>query len=312
MRGNTICSVRTLLFIAFVLTMVVIAHPARALVVEFIPANPTSAMKASFSVDDNQIGADGKFPFTAITEWSVQFVSPNTMESYQWELADIPAHSDTGFIYADCTVQIPLVTWSMKDAGDFLTKLTTIFGNNIQIWEEYSNPPPFQFFSFRRDGRWVVTDECEAPPRSGNAVMALMESQLVFTPALSSTPILSVDPSQAIPIGLGAVATGGETLDIRIGISEFSSPADVYFAVLSPDPLGGDILVYTGEAFVELSQSGLVPWIANTKGPLDEDLFGAFPLSHLSSGPYILFFAVAPAGSHMESFYLWRTEFTVP
>jgi plastocyanin len=145
------------------------------------------------------------------------------------------------------------------------------------------------------------------------ATMALPESQLVFTPAPSSAPIPDADPALANPIGLGPVAAGGDTLDIGIGTIGFSGPVEAYFAIFSPQALGtNDILLFTGATFVALSQAGLVPWIASTNGPLDQNLFGAIPLSALPSGDYTLFFAVAPAGSSLATFYLWSAVFTVP
>jgi plastocyanin len=144
------------------------------------------------------------------------------------------------------------------------------------------------------------------------ATMALPESQVVFTPAPSSAPVLSADPSQANPMGLGPVAAGGDTLDIVIGTVAFSGPAEIYFAVFSPLVLGNDIFLFSGGTFLPFSTAGLVPWIASTTGPLDESLFGAIPLSALPSGVYTLFFAVAPAGSSLATFYLWSASFTVP
>ncbi len=142
--------------------------------------------------------------------------------------------------------------------------------------------------------------------------MPLPESQLVFTPAPASLPVLNADPAVAKPMGLGSVATGGGTLNIQIGTVGFSGPAEVYFAVFSPQALGNDIFLYTGGTFVAFSQTGLVPWIASTNGSLNEDLFGAIPLSALPSGAYTLYFAVAPAGSSLATFYFWSTEFMVP
>jgi plastocyanin len=145
------------------------------------------------------------------------------------------------------------------------------------------------------------------------ATMALPQTQMVFSPAPSSAPFLNADPASANPMGLGSVAMGGNTLDIRIGTVGFSGPADVYFAVFSPHALGtNEILLFTGTTFVALSQAGLVPWMANINGPLDQDLFGAIPVSALPSGDYTLFFAVAPAGSPLAAFYLWSAVFTVP
>jgi hypothetical protein len=142
--------------------------------------------------------------------------------------------------------------------------------------------------------------------------MPLPESQLVYTTAPFSAPFLNPNPALARPIGIGDVASGGGTLDVTIGTVEFSGPADVYFGVFSLQTLGNDIFLYNGETFVALSQAGLVPWIAGTTGPLDQDLFGAIPVSLLPSGTYTLYFAVGPAGSSLATYYIWSTAFTLP
>jgi hypothetical protein len=149
-------------------------------------------------------------------------------------------------------------------------------------------------------------------PVWNSQAMPLPESQSIFAPAPSSIPVLNVDPALANPMGIGAVAEGGDLLEIRIGTIGFSGPADVYFAIFAPQVLGSDILLYTGTAFVALSKAGLVPWIVGTAGPLDQGLFGTILISFLPSGAYTLFFAVAPAGSPLSTFYLWSTTFTVP
>jgi plastocyanin len=145
------------------------------------------------------------------------------------------------------------------------------------------------------------------------SAMPLPESQLEFTLFRSSVPILSADPGWANPIGLGSISVGGDTLDIAIGTVGFSGPADVYFAVFSPQALGtNEILLFTGTTFVALSQAEPVPWIANTNGPLDQHLLGAISVSALPSGEYTLFFAMGPADSSLATYYLWSASFIVP
>jgi len=63
--------------------------------------------------------------------------------------------------------------------------------------------------------------------------MPLPESQSGFMPAPSSAPVLSDGPSQANPIGLGPVATGGDMLDIAVKTLHFSGNVDIYLAVIS-------------------------------------------------------------------------------
>jgi plastocyanin len=147
---------------------------------------------------------------------------------------------------------------------------------------------------------------------AASSAMPLPESQVGFSPLPASVPVLDSAPAYANPIGLGSVADGADTLEVKIKTIGFSGPADVYFAIFSPQALGDDIFLYTGGTLVALSEAGLVPWVANTNGPLNQDFFGAVPLSDLPSGTYSLYFAVAPANSSLATFYLWSVAFTVP
>jgi hypothetical protein len=49
--------------------------------------------------------------------------------------------------------------------------------------------------------------------------------------------VLSADPSQAKPMGLGTVAEGGGTLSITVKTYQFSGPVDIYFGLYSPSCL---------------------------------------------------------------------------
>jgi hypothetical protein len=131
-----------------------------------------------------------------------------------------------------------------------------------------------------------------------------------YTYSSATSPVLSEDPSQAKPIGLGTVATGRGTLSITVNTYQFSDPVDIYFGLYSPEIDPDNIYLLTsGGAFQKLSE-GLAPWKANITGPVDESLFGDIQTSSLPIGTYYLYLLVTPTGN-LSNYYLWITNFSV-
>jgi hypothetical protein len=125
-----------------------------------------------------------------------------------------------------------------------------------------------------------------------------------------TSPVLSTDPSQAKPMGIGPVAEGGGTLNIIIDIDQFSGPVDIYFGLYLPEFDPYNIYLFTsGGTFQPLSDSP-APWKANITGPIHESLFGSIETSILLRGNYYLYLLVTPAGS-LSSYYLWTTGFSL-
>lgn len=133
-----------------------------------------------------------------------------------------------------------------------------------------------------------------------------------------ASPIISTDPSQAMPIGLGPAASGGSTLSLQIGLAPFSGPVDIYFGYFAPPVDPNNIYILTNDTFVPLSVSdpfheGLSPWRTNVSGAVNESLasvLGNVPVSSLPSGTYTAYLLVTPAGS-LDSYYLWTTAIVV-
>ncbi len=125
-----------------------------------------------------------------------------------------------------------------------------------------------------------------------------------------ASPIKSAVSSQAMPIGVGSVATGGDTVSIQVGLGQFSGPVDIYFGIYSPliDP--DNIFILTPKNTLQPISAGFTPWISATSGNINESLFGDISTSVLPSVTYELYLAVTPAGS-LDTYYLWSTEFTI-
>jgi hypothetical protein len=127
------------------------------------------------------------------------------------------------------------------------------------------------------------------------------------------SPIISTDPSQAMPIGVGPVATGGATLFLQIGFGLFSGPVDVYVGIYAPsiDPDHVYILMPDNVTLQPMTSStALTPWVAGTLGNISKSVFGTIPVSALPAGTYSFYLVVTPAGS-LDSYYFWTTAIDV-
>lgn len=119
----------------------------------------------------------------------------------------------------------------------------------------------------------------------------------------------SDNAASAKPIGVGKIASGGNTLGLNIALDAFPAPVDIYFGVVLPlDP--NNVYLLKPDNSFQLLSAGLAAWKSNNTGPVNESLFGELPVSLLPKGTYTLYLLVTPAGS-TNSFYLWQTNFIV-
>jgi uncharacterized delta-60 repeat protein len=177
------------------------------------------------------------------------------------------------------------------------------------------------------DGNTINGDGCSSTCQiEGSISVAVLPTskQSFFYPAIS-TRVMNMYPSIAKPVGVGSVAHGGDSIDINIGLYQFSEMMDIYGAYsISTDPKTVNILNPNGSSFTSFTISeilnalltgvppvGFQAWKANAEGPIDINPLGTIPVSTLSSGTYTVYLLVTPAGS-LSSYYLWITSFKVP
>lgn len=141
-------------------------------------------------------------------------------------------------------------------------------------------------------------------------VIPIPTSSQGFTYSATTAPVLSTDPSQAKPIGLGTVAEGKGTLNITVKTYRFSDSVDIYFGLYSPEIDPKNIYLLTSGSALQKLSEGIVPWKANITGPVNESLFGDIQTSSLPEGTYYLYVLVTPTGN-LHSYYLWGTSFVV-
>jgi hypothetical protein len=175
------------------------------------------------------------------------------------------------------------------------------------------------------------------PPPTGQN-MPVPTSRQVFTYEPVNLPVLSSDPAQAKPVGVGPVADGGDTADINVQIGPFEGPVDVSFVIYAPalDPEDLYFLNTQGElkrlsraveeneasrSSEESSSSegrggrvlnkfgNLIRWKDNVTG-VDENIFTT-PVKALPSGQYTLVLVVKSSDDD-DHYYRWVTNVTIP
>jgi hypothetical protein len=156
---------------------------------------------------------------------------------------------------------------------------------------------------------------------SSSALIPLPTDRQSWSYAPFESPVLNDDPSRARPVGVGSVATGGETLSVHVALEQFEGPADVYGAYINwNDPQTVHILNPNGVSFSTFTinqiintlatgnpPAGAQPWKSNTTGPIDEQLINT-SIANIPSGIYTVYLLVTPTGS-LSGYYLWITTF---
>jgi len=128
----------------------------------------------------------------------------------------------------------------------------------------------------------------------------------VFPASQAVVPVLNPVPSQARPIGIGAAASGGSTLTLRVGLGQFSAPVDIYFAITAPDIDPVNIYLLTPAGFKTYAAAGFVSWKSGTPGGAYATLTEDITLSSLPPGTYHFYLAVTPAGNP-GLYSIWQT-----
>ncbi len=141
--------------------------------------------------------------------------------------------------------------------------------------------------------------------------------QEVFPYDPVAAPVTSSDPSQAMPMGLGLIATGGSSLTLHITAS-FQSPVNIYVTMYTPSSVGftpynvkmlgsggkfNSLTVYDGVMQLRKWKTGVTS--------VDQTVINNVPLSQLKPGLYYIVMTAKPA-SGGGNYYQWITYFVVP
>jgi FtsP/CotA-like multicopper oxidase with cupredoxin domain len=129
------------------------------------------------------------------------------------------------------------------------------------------------------------------------------------------------DPSKAKPVAVGSIAIGGSMLSIKVVLNQFGASVDIWGAftrsadptkvyILNPD--GTTFSVFTMDEIItalstKTPPQGADPWITNTLGPINNQLFN-ISVSDIASGVYNVYLLISPVGD-LNNYYLWTTSF---
>src|ERR1700690_1758206 len=89
-------------------------------------------------------------------------------------------------------------------------------------------------------GSPVVTQSCNYVPPVSQTIPVPTSEQIFSFDAVVS-PALNTDPALAEPIGVGPVALGGNTLDVKVNIGPFAGPVDVSLVIYAPAIVSDDL-----------------------------------------------------------------------
>jgi hypothetical protein len=144
-------------------------------------------------------------------------------------------------------------------------------------------------------------------------------AQTATLPALqrtTSTPP-SVHPlgdprfASARPIGVGPVASGGNTVELHLSLYDYARPVDLYLLLYFP-ALSADIYLLAQDGSLRSLKDGLHAWKTSVTG-VDEFLFGKLPKTLFPGGVYYVALLAAPAGStNFAAYDAWVSWFAIP
>lgn len=186
-------------------------------------------------------------------------------------------------------------------------------------------------------GTPALTQPCTytpPPPPPGTSAMELPDGRHVYTYGPIAAPVVSTDPAQARPMGIGPIATGGDVLDLKIQVGPFPSPVDVSLGIYAASFDAKDIYFLdmtrqlisataaTAEGDKEAGASDherrkkikkLTLWKSGVT-EVNESVFGQLPAGDLEPGLYVVHLGVSPVTEDDENHdsYRWITYFIVP
>ena len=140
--------------------------------------------------------------------------------------------------------------------------------------------------------------------------MQMPTAQQMFEYGPTTAPVAGTGVSTTMPIGVGAVAMGGNTITIHAAIGQFPSPMDMYLTVYAPaiDPF--NIYLMRPDGSLQPVNMGFEPWMTGVTA-VDQTPITDMPTSTLPKGTYTVGLMATPAGGNMSTYYMWTTHLVV-
>lgn len=221
------------------------------------------------------------------------------------------------------------VTWTNKDFVDHtVTSGTGCVADGL--WDADIGAHPFsRTFNVPGTYPYFCSIHC-ASGMTGTVVvnpviLAAPFGQQTFSFPPAEQPVVDADKASSRPIGIGALAVGGDTLTVMIAIGQYAVPVDLFAAfTVSTDPLtvvniqpdlssqNLTLQVVAGALASGTLPAGVVPWMSAVSQGNEFTLFANVPTAGIASGQYTAFLLVTPHGGSLTDFDLYETSFTIP
>ncbi|RKX82229.1 MAG: hypothetical protein DRP57_10305, partial [Spirochaetes bacterium] len=120
-------------------------------------------------------------------------------------------------------------------------------------------------------------------------------------------PVLSDSIQKNCPIGFGGIVSGGDYLNLRIGMGKFVNPVDIFLAMEIPTPTGSAIYIFTESDIVEFESPAISPWKRNISNSFYEFVSEGIPVEAMPPGTYHVYL-LAVDQLNSEKYVFWRTS----
>ena len=198
--------------------------------------NGVTSLKTLTAADIQAI-ADYLVPAAPVACTSFTYSAWSACQSNNTQSRTVSSSSPTG-----CTGGSPVVTQSCTyvPPANACTSFTysawsACQSNNTQSRTVSSSSP-----TGCTGGSPVVTQSCNYVPPVSQTIPVPTSEQIFSFDAVVS-PALNTDPALAEPIGVGPVALGGNTLDVKVNIGPFAGPVDVSLVIYAPAIVSDDL-----------------------------------------------------------------------
>ena len=128
----------------------------------------------------------------------------------------------------------------------------------------------------------------------------------------TESPVVNADPALAMPIGVGPVANGGDTVNLEVLTGQFDSAMDVTLTLHAPTDDADVTQVYTlngttGE--FEPAADNAELWHSGVS-ELNEMIWEGKSTAEFVPGTYLVTLQASPQGQ-ADTLYSWTTSFTI-
>ena len=138
---------------------------------------------------------------------------------------------------------------------------------------------------------------------------SLPSSKAIYPVSPAATPSTSGTKSDINPFGLGAVAAGGQTMDLLVALPAYASPVDIFLVLvtnLAPD----EIFLFDASNNIQSLSQGVFVWKSGVQSPINETIFSGLPTSLFGPGASFKFmlFVVPANDMTFEAYDAWATQ----